>query len=241
VRVREPRDRLARVELELDRLRPSLHERIEKLEKAAGEPKPKGWARFFSRLGAVVTPLLGPLAILVVGYFLKDSIDLAIKQQQLQLSYAKEIKEPLDTMAKRDAGLEDVKRAALLVAGFGRPAVLPLMNELRQGGNRTLGAEAGLVALAFTQPEAVCDPIRRILESPARPLTWEGQMVSARILAAANCGAVSGVLRRHREALKAAAGGDWAALDSIVKVRPEVRQRKDWLEAVEQAISELES
>src|SRR2546427_601708 len=163
-------ERIARLEAELERLRPTLHERLERLEAAVARPPAKRLARFLAWMGPELPKFLAAAVLLLIAYWVKDSVDLAVKQQQLQLSYAKEMKGELEAMAKAKADVTDVERAAVLVSAFGQPAVLPLLNELRYGGNRALGAEAGLRSLAFMHPGAVCDAVERAMSSPARVL-----------------------------------------------------------------------
>ena len=150
-------ERLARLEAEYESLKPSLHQRLERLEKVFEKPPRKGFARLIAWMGPALPQLIGSAVILVLAFWVKDSVDLAIKQQQLHLSFVAEMKEQLEAMAKEDATLAEIERAAVLVAVFGQPAIMPLMNELRYGGNRAIGAETGLRSLAFMNQDAVCE------------------------------------------------------------------------------------
>ncbi len=232
-------ERLARVELELEQLRPSLYNRLEKLEQAITQPAKKGWTRVFTWMGPALPQLLSSIVVLFIAFAVKDSVDLAVKQQQLQLSYVKEMKEQLEAMAMSEAGLDAVERAAVLVAAFGQPAVMPLMNELRYGGNRTLGAEAGLRSLAFMNPEAVCKIVPRVVANPVRTLGWEGQMISARILAAGDCSKALPILREQERLLTEARAGKSESLGSIVNETPSVTQQKEWLRSLQESIAIL--
>jgi len=232
-------ERLARIELDLEQLRPSLHDRLEKLEKAAERPAKKGLRGVLAWMGPALPQLITSLVILFVGLGVKDSVDLAVKQQQLQLSYVKEMKEQLEAMAMTEAGLDAVERAAVLVAAFGEPAVMPLMNELRYGGNRTLGAEAGLRSLAFMNPDAVCKIVPRVIANPVHTLGWEGQMVSARILAAGGCKKALPILREQERLLMEARAGNAASLSAIVNETPSVTQQKEWLRSLQESIGIL--
>jgi hypothetical protein len=232
-------DRLARIEAEQAQLTPSLRARLEKLEKTAEEKPGSGYMRFVKWMGQALPSLIGSLVLLGVGYMLKDSLDLAIKQQTLQLSYVKEMKEQLLAMAKEGAKPEDIERAAVLVAGFGQPAVLPLMNELRYGGNRALGAESGLRSLAFMQPESVCAVVLRVLESPAQLLGWEGHAAAARTLAGANCSAALPVLQKHAAMLGPAANGRVVDVTALVSDKPNLLQQKEWLRELERSVARL--
>lgn len=229
-----PEERVTKLEAEVDRLQ--IHARLSRLEQSADKPPSRG---FVGWMGQALPQLITGVVLLVVGFWIKDSVDLAVKQQQLQLSYVKEMKDQLDAMAKKDADLQDVQRAAVLIATFGQPAVLPLMNEVRQGGNRTLGAEVGLRSLALMHPESVCDVVLRVVSNRARVLDWEAQMVSSRILAAAGCAKALPVLRKHKQALRAARDGKEDALSAIVREPPTLQQQKIWTESLEESIAIL--
>lgn len=234
-------ERLARLEAELSRLQPS-HDRLEKRERGAPRRSRQGFARFFAWIGPAMPQLLASVVMLVLGFWIKDSVDLAIRQQELQLSFVKEMKEQLEAMAKKEATLEDIERAAVLVAAFGQPAVMPLLNELRYGGNRALGAESGLRALAFMNTEAVCELVPRVVASPARMLAWEGHMGAARILAAGKCTAALPVLRAHIQVIERVRDGqapehELTALASHVP--KEVEDRKEWLKVLHESVAVL--
>lgn len=227
--------RLTRLEEALETLRPSLHERLEKLE-AAAEEKPKNpFLRFIEWMGPALPQLITGAVILGIAFLAKDSVDLAIKRQQVQLSYAKEMNEQLNAMAAPDATLEEIKRAAVLIATFGQPSLMPLMNELRHGGNRALGAEDGLRSLAFMKADAVCDVVPKIVGNPARMLGWEGHMVAGRILAVAGCGNALELLVKHRQLIDA---GD-KSIATIVYDTPVVLQKKEWKRSLDQSIAAL--
>lgn len=231
--------RLAKLEAELSLLRPSLHERLERLEKSAAKPRPRWYLLPFAWMGPALPQLIVAAVMLFIAFWVKDSVDLAIKQQQLHLAYVKEMKEQLEAMAKGDADPASVERAAVLVAGFGQSAVMPLLNELRYGGNRALGAEAGLRTLAFMHPEAVCTVVLRVLKSPSRSLGWEGHMVAARTLAAGGCTGALGVLVEHEQLLDALRQGKPADLATLVTDPPGVQQQKEWQRSLRESIAQL--
>lgn len=231
-------DRLARIEAELEKLKPSLSDRLEKLEKAAQE-KPAGWLRRFSKfMGPALPTFITGVVILVLGYWIKDSVDIAIKQQTLQLSYVREMKEQLLAMAT-ESDPAAVKRAAVVIAAFGEPALLPLMHELRFGGNRADGAVLGLSALAFMHPEAVCKGVMRVLESPTQPLSWEGHVAVAQALAAANCGKALPLLREHVTLLAPVEHGGKVDVKQLVADEPTVSQQKEWLRRLKGSVARL--
>jgi hypothetical protein len=236
-----PEERIARLEAEVERLRPTLHERLARLEAAAAKPPATGFARFLAWMGPELPKLLGAAVLVLIAWWVKDSVDLAVKQQQLQLSYVKEMKAELDAMAKPNASDKDIERAAIVVSAFGEPAVLPLLNELRFGGNRALGAQSGLRWLAFMHPATVCEAVERAMSSPARVFAWEAQMLSAGILAAANCRSALPLLREQARALAAVRAGSAQEMPGVAEKMPGVPQLKAWERVLEESIAALQA
>ena len=192
-------------------------------------------------MGPVLPQLISSIVMLLIALGVKDSVDHAIKRQELQLSYVKEMEVHLIAMAKADAGQEDVERAGVLVSVFGQPAVMPLMNELRYKGNRNLGAQAGLRSLAFMNCDAICNIVPRVVSSPARTLDWEGMMVSAEVLAAGNCVSALPILREHERRLNEARAGNSESLKAIVDAIPSPAQQAAWQESLSESIKILSS
>jgi hypothetical protein len=231
-------ERLARLEAELAELKPTLRERMEKLEAAAAKP---WWKSTLAAIGNAVPQLVTGVVVLIIAFELKDSVDLAIREQQVQLSYAKEMAEPLKAMAKPEADLSEVEQAAVLLAGFGRQAVVPLLNELRYEGNRAAGAEAGLRALAFMNPDVVCEAAVRMVANPGRSVGWAAHAAAARTAAAAKCQDALSALREFEQLLAPVEEGKPADVSQLVSDRPTATQQRLWLEAMRQAIRQLSS
>jgi hypothetical protein len=231
-------ERLARLEAELAQLKPTLHQRMEKLEAAA--PKP-WWKSTLAAAGSALPQLATGVVVLVIAFGLKDSVDLAIKQQQLQFSYAKEMTEQLKVMAKAEAGPSEMEHAAVLLAGFGPPAAMPLLNELRYGGNRATAAEAGLRALAFMHPAAVCAVAVPMVSNPARSVGWWAHAATGRATAAANCQDALPALRGYERLLAPVEEGKTVDFSNLVSDEPNPAQQKLWLNSIRQSIKQLSS
>ena len=117
---------------------------IEKMLEARLPPAPKPPASgFLAWMGAELPKLLAAIVVLVLGFALKDSVDLAIKQRQLDLSYTKEMQGLLQQLS--GGGTEaQMQSAAVLLASYGEPALPGLMSTLRRPG---LGTTAPVDAL----------------------------------------------------------------------------------------------
>ena len=74
----------------------TMEERLARLEnllasQATAPPPPSGLARLAAMFWTELPKLLAAVVLLVLGFALKDSVDLAIKQRQLDLGYSKEM------------------------------------------------------------------------------------------------------------------------------------------------------
>ena len=143
----------------MDLLRPSLHDRLARLEEAAQAAKSSGAtpvsasgggtgvaaaAKGFVRwMGAELPKFLTAFILLWFGWGIKDSVDLSIKQRQLDLSYAKEMQGLLQRMGDKDAEMTQLQSTAVVLASYGAPALPSLLSELSQGGLRADAAIRG--------------------------------------------------------------------------------------------------
>jgi hypothetical protein len=218
----------------------SIDERLGKLE-AAPPPSRGVLARFFGGLAPALPQLFSSVVIVILGFAIKDSVDIAIRQQQLQQSFAAGAHGGLEQMTREGAGPEVTKQAAAVVAAFGSAAVMPLVNELRAGGNRTVGAEAGLGALTLTEPEAVCNALRRALAHSGQWLHAEAYMATVRTLTLADCTDALDVLRDHLARLSMAPTATAEPAKSLMEPRPTPQQLKSAIEEVSKAIKLLEA
>lgn len=241
-----------RTHLEIEQVRRSLGERIDRIEAAAAASatRPGGTglraraAGLVKWMGPALPQLVTSAVMLVLAFWIKDSVDLAIRQQQLQLSYIEKMKTELVEMAREGAPIGTVERSAMMVAAFGKPAIMPLVNELRAGGNRAIGAEAGLRSLAFTDAEPLCDILLRALQAPTRLFAAEGLMAAVRTLGAAGCASALPTLRRQLQTAQAARKGaqiDAAEALKLVSEPPTVPQLKELITVLEQNVGAIEA
>lgn len=200
-------ERLANVEAQLEQLKPSLSARITALEEASTarvvEPRSAG-ARFLAWMGSEAPKLVAAAVMLFLTWGIKDSVDQAVSRQQLQLSFTKEMQAQLEKMADPNASKTDIERAALLMAAYGEPAVLPLLDELRYGDLRANGAEAGLRYLALVDPQGLCRVLPRVLTNRTRQFGWNTHLRVIRLIGESGCKDAGADLRRYRDALQGA-------------------------------------
>lgn len=131
-------------------------------------------------------PYLGGIIVLIVGFWLKDSVTLALQREQLNLEYVKQMRDLiLDFDAATEQAAADANAVGL--AMYGRHAVAPLIERLRGGDVAKLAAARGLHLAATNDPVGVCPRITHTLVAPAGQLTWQNGKTLVRVIAAADC------------------------------------------------------
>ena len=196
-------------------------------------------AQFVKWMGPALPSLLGTIVMLVLGYWVKDSVDIALKRQQMQLSFAKEMQAQLDTMSKPESDISTAERAAVLLSTFGEPAITPLLNEMRYGGNRSIAAEAGLRALALTDADGLCRVLPNVLTSRSQQFGWETHLRVIRLLGAANCVNTKPVLVAYQRSIRDAREGKSKEYFELIADSPKDDQLNQVSGALERTIKIL--
>jgi len=215
-------ERLERVEGAVERLAPSIADRLASLEKATEGHNTRGtWFQKFLRwMGAELPKFVTGLVILAVGYWLKDSLDLAIKERQLDLSYVKEMQVLVSKLELPATPVPELDSAAVQLAWYGAPALAPLLNELRSGGSRANAASKGLGVLALVREAKFCPTLLASFEHSGPLYPWDAQAKLIRLLGDADCRCAVGYLASYRESLKAAEAGKPDQLAQRVGILP---------------------
>jgi hypothetical protein len=249
-------DRLLRLEHDVNRLSPTVGERLERLETMVGaRPAPaappatlsKRFAAALSRFGAWLGPelpkfLLGALALLL-AYWIKDSVDLAVKERQVDLSYAKEMQSLLQKMSDPQAEMSQLESSAIVLASYGRAALPALLSELRFNDLRANAAEVGLQSLALTDADSVCQVLPRLLDERGKLYDWDVHLKVVRLLGDNHCQVAIEPLRNYRVIVAAAEKGDATRFQQIVRQGP-AAPAEDYprlLSAVDRSLQTLES
>jgi hypothetical protein len=246
-------DRIERLEAEMDHLRPSLHERLARLEQAAEAAKQVGAtgrktgviaaAKGFVRwMGAELPKFLTALILLWFGWGIKDSVDLSIKQRQLDLSYAKEMQGLLQGMGEGGASKTKLESTAVLLASYGAPALPALLSELTEGGLREDAAIKGIRTVALRQPAAVCEALPPVLSNRAQQFGWLAQRKVITLLGENDCTEAIAPLADYRAAIVAAKEGNPAAFQQVVKELPlsPAEAYPDLLKEIDRSLARLE-
>lgn len=195
----DPDERLTRLEQKLEHAF-ALDARLRTLEETARRLQPRSSLRdWLQTLG----PYLGGLAVLIVGFWIKDSVSLALQREQLDLSYVKDVRDLIEDF---DASTEQpaADANAIALAMYGKFAIVPLLERLQGGDVAQLAAERGLRLIGANQPAAACPRFSRLLDDPARRYTWQTHKSTLRLIGISECVPSISMLEAYAEELELA-------------------------------------
>lgn len=132
--------RLHHVEAALGLKAPAFEDRLEaietKVEELTSDPGPEPWLTALDYLIKIVSGLT-PIAVLVVGFMIQGSVELAIQQQELNIKQARlklDEAQALDSLLrdfrKPNIGEQEARRLALMILDYGNAGIRPLVQDL---------------------------------------------------------------------------------------------------------------
>lgn len=161
-------------------------------------------------------PYLGGLVVFFVGWWVKDSVQIALQRAQLDLGYAEKMRDLVKDFDESNTPLI-ADRNAIGLAMFGKYAILPLVERLESGGDvLPLAAERGLRLVGFQDPVEACPRFRRIIDDHARRFSWQTHKTLIRVIGQSECTDARADLESYRAAL-AQLGSDEAGLKTFAK------------------------
>ncbi|KQV58109.1 hypothetical protein ASC95_28705 [Pelomonas sp. Root1217] len=208
----------------------------------AAAPPLKPWpARAIGWMGAEAPKLIASIVVLVLGFWIKDSVDLAIKQRQLDLSYTKEMLGLLQKLTEEE-DLDKLDNAAVVLASFGEPALPALLMELRRPGLHALAAKHGLEAMAVREPETLCRLLPPLLLKRNQYYDIGAHRTLVGLIGDNGCTKALPQLRRYRDLVSAAVAGKPDGLQQRIggDIAAPAEQFPRLKQTVDEAIANLE-
>ncbi|HEY4355006.1 MAG TPA: hypothetical protein VGN16_04595 [Acidobacteriaceae bacterium] len=165
-----------------------LDARLKKLE--ASPAKESGKSPWMWVLDVLKT-LLPSIVLAVLGFALKDSVDQALKEREIQLAAVKEMETLVPDLQKTDLDRVDAEAKAAQLAAYGRYAIPFFVNILEVGNqNAAVGAEDGLRMVARSEPVPVCNALRAVIQNRTGLYRWQTQSSALEVLGQAGCSTV---------------------------------------------------
>ncbi|RLA04971.1 MAG: hypothetical protein DRQ59_16635 [Gammaproteobacteria bacterium] len=171
--------RLDHVEEALGLKAPALEKRLEKVEgelKVLDKKNPSKPVLTFLDYVIKFLGALTPIIVLIVGFEIKDSVDLAIqerelsiKESRLKIDEAKALDGLLKNFRKSDIGVNEANRTALMILDYGSAGIKPLIQDLNVNQDHSVRAQEAQNALKINavmsdDRQLICSLLGRINE-----------------------------------------------------------------------------
>jgi hypothetical protein len=177
----------------------AVEERLKRIEQKLDAKADKGaWAWILD----VLKTLLPSIVLAVLGFALKDTVDQALREREIQLEAVKEMEKLVPDLQKIDLVRPDAQAKAAQLAAFGRYSVPFFVNILEVGNqNAAVGAEDGLRMVARSEPAAVCVALETVIQNRSGLYHWQTHLSALEILGQAGCTKACRDVANYRDAM----------------------------------------
>jgi hypothetical protein len=197
--------RLERVERKLNAFASARGAQVEGRKKSEA-----GRSGFWSE---ILKSLIPSIVILIATYKIKDSVDMALQERQLQLQNVQAMTS-LET-ALQDSNIDPAKATnnAVQLAAFGRYSIPFFINVLEVGlQTQTNAAEQGLRMVSRSEPEDVCRALVKVASNHTGLYRWTTHLTALKLLGEASCKSDEGVVSDYaKQASSLAVYQKWVA------------------------------
>lgn len=192
--------RIVSLESELEALRNELTLIQGRIDR--GTPEEGLFDKALKVLSATSTIIAGVIVV-VVGYFLTDSVNHALQQHQIEISSGQAMEQLLEKLRDPRAAKNNADATAItLASAFGNDAAVSLIMELEDGNEVTVpAAEKGLRALALKDQAPTCNLLVKVLTNESRLFSWRTHKVAVRLVGDLDCPDAKGTLAEYKAAL----------------------------------------
>jgi hypothetical protein len=159
--------------------------RLKKIEAKLEERNSKG---VLTWILDVLKTLLPSIVLAILGFALKDTVDQALREREIQLAAVKEMETLVPDLQKTDLVRADAQAKAAQLAAYGRYSVPFFVNILEVGNqNAAVGAEDGLRMVARSEPEVVCAALQTVIQNRTGLYRWQTHLSALEVLGQASC------------------------------------------------------
>lgn len=158
-------------------------------------PKKSKWSGPIVELLKLIIP---GLVLFAVTYSIKDSVDLALHERQLQLDYVKTMGTLAAAMQASNLTPQDATNNAIQLAAFGRYSI-PFFIHVLEGGNQNsiAGASEGLHMVSMTEPDEVCRQLALVISNRSGLYKWTTHLAAMQLLGEAGCGSATHTVENY--------------------------------------------
>ena len=189
----------------------ALDARLKTLESDVRKLRSSSLREWVQTLG----PYVSGLVVLLVGFWIKDSVTLALQPEQLDLEYVKQMRDLIQDFDEADSQAAADANAVGL-AMYGKYAIIPLVERLEGGDVAPLAAERGLRLVGGNDPKAACPKFVGVITDQARRFKWQTHKTMIKVIGQSACMDARPALEAYAAQLKRL-GGDANAIAQFAK------------------------
>jgi hypothetical protein len=132
-------------------------------------------------------PYVAGLIVLLVGYWIKDSVTLAMEREKFDVSTASSMRDLILAFDKaEDSGTATANATALVL--YGKHAIFPLVTRLERPGDVLPGAAArALYIVGAEHPTEACPRFVSIINDRSRRFRWQTHSTVIRVMGQSGC------------------------------------------------------
>jgi hypothetical protein len=160
----------------------------------------------------ILKALIPSLVILFATYEIKDSVDMALQERQLQLQNVQAMAS-IET-AMQDPNIDPPKATnyAVQLAAFGRYSIPFFINVLEVGVQTPMnGAEQGLRMVGRSEPEQVCNALAQVVSNHTGLYRWTTHLTALKLLGEAGCKSDYQIVSDYANSMSLAVFQKWVA------------------------------
>jgi hypothetical protein len=184
---------------------------------------PSWWSRTWDFATTYIAPVLPSVITFSLGFYFVQSAELDLKRQELRADTADKIRTYVQYLidgpgqsngVDGEAGVQDrAHSTALVLGGFGRFAVHPLISVLESGATGQLvAAKEGLIHAGLIDPDYTCPVLSDVVADATGAYRWETVKTAAEVLGRIDCDDATPSLR----SLERRTGGSLKAFNATV-------------------------
>jgi len=147
-------------------------------------------------------PYVSGLVVLLVGFWIKDSVTLALQREQLDLEYVKQMRDLIKDFDQAPNQAE-ADADAVGLAMYGQHAIIPLVERLEGGDVASLAAERGLGLIGSNDPAVACPKFAGVVADRARRFKWQTHKTMIKVIGRSACVQTAAMLQEYRGELQA--------------------------------------
>lgn len=155
-----------------------------------------------SWLPEMLKSLIPSIVLAIIGYYLNDTVNRALKEHELQIDVVKDMQSLAAALQKSDIQRTEALAVAAQLASYGKYSI-PFFINVQEVGNEygNLGALEGLRMVARTEPDAVCERVEGVIRNRTGLYRWQSHLAALQLIGEAHCSAAYSLVKAYRSDL----------------------------------------